>query len=280
MENVLLFLSKKGNVDKKNLYQTLLNIGANDCKYLFIHSSINFGLPNPDLKKKELLDHILDVIMSLNVENVLMPTFTFSFCNKEDFDIQNTKSAMGVLTEFFRKQHGVKRSSDPMMSVAMLGQDYSVIDEIGNISCGENCTFDLLHKKGGTKFLFLGNYLSDCMTYTHYVEVMKNVPYRYAKEFTGNIINNGISQEAKYYLHVRYKDIFPFCDRRIDELMIKNNGGKNIYLGDGVISIAEENKVFQLLSDAIDKNPDFMLSHKCPNPPFDDFYVYEKKVAL
>lgn len=280
MENLLLFKSKSGDVDKKNLYQTLLNIGANDCKYLFIHSSINFGTPNPDLKKKELLAHILDVIMSLNVENVLMPTFTFSFCNREDFDVQNTKSAMGILTEFFRKQDGVRRSVDPIMSVAMIGNDYSVIDDIGNISCGENCTYDLLHKKGDTKFLFLGNHMSDCMTYTHYVEVIKNVPYRYSKEFTGNVINNGVLQETKYYLHVRYNNISPFNDRRIDELMIKNNGGKNICLGDGVVSIAEEDRVFKYLGEAIDKNPDFMLSHKCPQPPFDNYYVYEKKVAL
>ncbi len=290
MENLVLFKSKNGDVTKKNLIDALIEIEAQNCEYLFIHSEINFGMPNPELSKKELLGHILDCIKSLKVKNLLVPTFTFSFCNREEFDVQNTKSSMGTFAEFFRKQPDAIRSVDPLMSVAMIGEDYSVINDIGNISCGENCTFDLLHKKsnkalgggykGKTKFLFLGNRMSDCMTYTHYIEAIRNVPYRYPKEFKGYVINNGVKEEKTYYLHVRYKDIYPFNDTRIDKLMLDNNGGKVINLGNSVISIADEDKVYKYLNEAIDKDPDFMLSHKCPKPPFDDFYVYEKKVAL
>lgn len=280
MDNLILFKAKEQDVTKRDLYNALIDIEADKCKYLFIHSEINFGLPNPELSKKELLGHILDVLKKLNVENILVPTFSFSFCNREDFDVQNTKSSMGIFSEFFRKQSGARRSIDPLMSVSMIGKDYSVIDDIGDVSCGEGCTYDLLRKKGNVKFLFLGNKMSDCMTYTHYVEAVKNVPYRYKKAFTGNVINNSVKEEKTYYLHVRYKDIFPFNDTRIDKLMLDNNGGKTIKLGDSEINIADEDKVFKYLNEAIDNNPDFMLSHKCPKPPFDDFYVYEKKVAL
>lgn len=280
MKDVTLFKSKNGNVTKLDLYNALIAIEANKCEYLFIHSEINFGLPNPDLSKKELLGHIYDVIKSLRVKNLLVPTFTFSFCNREDYDVQNSKSSMGIFSEYFRKLPNVKRSIDPLMSVAMIGEDYSVIDNIGYNSCGENSTYDLLHKKGNTKFLFLGNRMSDCMTYTHYMEVVKKVPYRYAKKFEGNVINNGIETHETYFLDVRYKDIFPFNDRRIDELMLSNNGGKTIELGDSVICIAEEDKVYKYLGEAIEKDPDFMLCHKCPQGPFDDEYIYEKKVAL
>lgn len=278
--NTVLFNSKNGVVTTKTLYNALKKIEADKCDYLFIHSEINFGMPNPELSKKELLGHILEAIKALEVKNILVPTFTFSFCNREDFDIQKTKSSMGIFSEYFRKQPEARRSVDPLMSVAMIGEDYSVIDNIGNISCGENCTYDLLHKKGNTKFLFLGNRMSDCMTYTHYMEVVKNVPYRYKKEFTGNVINNGTKEIRTYYLHVRYKDIFPFNDRRIDELILKHNEGKTIDVGDSVICIANEAGVYKYLGEEIEKNPDFMLSHKCPEPPFDDYYVYEKKVAL
>ncbi|MBQ4123743.1 AAC(3) family N-acetyltransferase [bacterium] len=279
MENIVLFKSRIGDVTKKDFYDALIKIGAHDCKYLFIHSSLSFGMPNPELSKKELLGHIINAIMALNVENILMPTFTFSFCNREDFDVQNTKSAMGILTEYFRKMDGVRRSVDPMMSVAMIGKDYSVIDDIANNSCGENCTFDLLHKKGGCKFLFLGNRMSDCMTYTHYVEVVEKVPYRYAKEFKGNIINNGISEEKTFFLDVRYKDIETFYDRRIDDLVLQNGEGKTILLGDTQICIANEVGVYKHLRQAIKEDPLFMLSKSLPEK-YDNFYVYEKKVAL
>lgn len=279
MENIVLFKSRIGDVTKKDFYDALIKIGAHDCKYLFIHSSLSFGMPNPELSKKELLGHIINAIMALNVENILMPTFTFSFCNREDFDVQNTKSAMGILTEYFRKMDGVRRSVDPMMSVAMIGKDYSVIDDIANNSCGENCTFDLLHKKGGCKFLFLGNRMSDCMTYTHYVEVVEKVPYRYAKEFKGNVINNGISEEKTFFLDVRYKDIETFYDRRIDDLVLQNGEGKTILLGDTQICIANEAGVYKHLRQAIKEDPLFMLSKSLPEK-YDNFYVYEKKVAL
>ena len=279
MENIVLFKSRIGDVTKKDFYDALIKIGAHDCKYLFIPSSLSFGMPNPELSKKELLGHIINAIMALNVENILMPTFTFSFCNREDFDVQNTKSAMGILTEYFRKMDGVRRSVDPMMSVAMIGKDYSVIDDIANNSCGENCTFDLLHKKGGCKFLFLGNRMSDCMTYTHYVEVVEKVPYRYAKEFKGNVINNGISEEKTFFLDVRYKDIETFYDRRIDDLVLQNGEGKTILLGDTQICIANEAGVYKHLRQAIKEDPLFMLSKSLPEK-YDNFYVYEKKVAL
>ena len=279
MENIVLFKSKVGDVTKQNLYEALIKVGADKCKYLFIHSSLSFGTPNPELSKKELLGHILDTIKELKVENILMPTFTFSFCNKEDFDVQNTKSSMGILTEFFRKQEGVRRSVDPMMSVAMLGKDYSVIENIGNHSCGENCTYDLLHKKGKCKFLFLGNRMSDCMTYTHYIEVVEKVPYRYARKFTGNVINNGVKEEKTYYLDVRYKDVEAFFDRRIDDLVLQNGEGKVALLGDTQICIANEDGVYKYLRQAIQENPLYMLS-KTPPEKYDDFYVFEKKVAL
>lgn len=279
MKDIVLFNTKQGTLTQQDFYDALVSLHAMDCEYLFIHSTVNFGLPNPELTKKELLSALLDAVLALNVKNVLVPTYTFSFCNKENFDVQSTKSSMGMFSEFFRKHPLARRSVDPMMSVAMIGSDFSVIDDIGNVSCGENSTFDLLHKKGKTKFLFLGNAMSDCMTFTHYVEVMKNVPYRYAKKFSGIVVDNGIAAEKEYILHVRYHNIFPFTDTRIDELVLKNNAGKTMSFGDSVINIADEAKVYSLLSNAIDKNPDFMLSHSCPQV-FDDLYMYEKKVAL
>lgn len=279
MDNVVLFKSRNGNVTQQDLYDALIKIGADKCDYLFIHSELNFGTPNPDLTKKGLLECLWETLKALNVKNLLVPTFTFSFCNHEDFDVQNSRSAMGVLTEYVRKLPEARRSIDPLMSVAMVGSDFSVIENIGNISVGEGCTYDLLHQKGNCKFLFLGNMMSSCMTYTHYMEVVKKVPYRYRKSFKGNVIDGDKVKEKEYFLDVRYGNVFPFNDNRIDELVLNNQAGKTINLGDSVLNIADEEKVYQYLGEAIEKDPDFMLCHKCPEQ-FDPTYIYEKKVAL
>lgn len=280
MENIILFNTKHGDVTKQDFYDTLISLEAHKCRYLYIHSEMNFGLPNPELSKKELMHHILDVIKSLNVENLIVPTYTFSFCNHEDFDVQNSKSSMGVFSEYFRKQPEAIRTKDPLMSISMIGKDLSLINNDSTNSLGIGSTYDLLLQKGDTKFLFLGKPLSSCFTFTHYVEAVLQLPYRYKKSFTGNIINNGVTTPAEYFMEVRYKDIIPFSDNRVDTLFEEFGAKKKIYLGDSEINICNISDSFNILSNAIKKQPDFMLSHALPNTAYVEDYVYEKKVAL
>lgn len=78
-----------------------------------------FGTPNPNLKRKELLGEIYETLLTLKVSTICMPTFTFSFCNGKDYDPRHSGSKMGALNEYFRKQDGVIRSVDPLMSVLL-----------------------------------------------------------------------------------------------------------------------------------------------------------------
>ena len=134
MELINLFLDKNGNwVTNHALYDTLIKLEADKCKILYIHSSLSFGTPNPQLKKSQLLGAILDVIKALNVKTVCMPTFTFSFCNAKDYDPAKSSSRMGALNEYFRKQEEVLRSVDPLMSTALLGEDTDLVLNVGEV---------------------------------------------------------------------------------------------------------------------------------------------------
>ncbi|MBR4774956.1 MAG: AAC(3) family N-acetyltransferase, partial [Bacteroidales bacterium] len=154
MDEVKLFLPKDGRwVTNKSLTEKLLSLGADQCETLYIHTALSFGQPNPELRKSALLGELLNVIKGLGVRTVCMPTFTFSFCNGLDYNPATSASRMGVLNEFFRKQEGVIRSADPLMSVALLGEDRDLVEGIGHVSCGENSTFDKLRHRDGVKFL-------------------------------------------------------------------------------------------------------------------------------
>ena len=186
IENINLFLDKTGKwVTTNSLYDALKQLEADKCDILYIHSSLTFGVPNPKLKKSQLLGSILEVIKTLGVKTICMPTFTFSFCNGNDFDPAKSPSKMGALNEFFRKQEGVLRSVDPLMSTALLGEDKDLVTGIGHSSCGANSTFDKLHHRDRVKFLFLGPKIGDCMTYMHYLEWLYGVDYRYERVFRG-----------------------------------------------------------------------------------------------
>ena len=94
-------------------------VAADKCKVLFLHTELSFGAINPQLKRKQLCEILFELIMELGVETVVFPTFTFSFGNREDFDVRITPSRMGLLTEYARKRPEAVRSVDPIMSVVV-----------------------------------------------------------------------------------------------------------------------------------------------------------------
>lgn len=278
-KNLVLFAYQNTSITKNDFKKALLSIGANDCEYLFIHSELSFGLPNAKLSKHDLLAHILDIFLSLNVSNLIVPTFTFSFCNKEDFNLASSKSPMGIFSEYFRKSSQAKRTLDPLMSCSIIGKDYSLFD-IGKHSCGKNSIFDKLHHKENVKFIFFGNRVCDCFTYSHYIERMLEVPYRYDRCFDGNIIINNMCLKDSFILPVRFNNVAAFKDDTLNKTFDSFQAIKEFKIGKTQIQIVDEKISYDIIVQAIETNIDFMLEFPYPRDFLDPHYVYEKKVAL
>lgn len=261
MNEVNLFLTKNGQwVTNKSMIETLLSIGADKCDVLYIHTALSFGQPNPQLKKSAMLGELLNVIKTLGVKTVCMPTFTFSFCNGLDYNPATSASRMGVLNEFFRKQEGVIRSADPLMSVALLGEDKDLVTGVGHVSCGENSTFDKLRHRDNVKFLFLGPKIGDCLTYMHYMEWLYTVDYRYNRVFRGNVTIGDKTSVEEYALFVRYKSVIPNTASYDYEQKMYDNGTAFIALcGDGTISIVDEKNASMEYKKCLDENPYYFV---------------------
>ena len=276
MNEVNLFLAKDGKwVTNKSMIETLLSIGADKCDILYIHTSLSFGQPNSQLKKKELLNELLNVIKELGVKTICMPTFTFSFCNGMDYNPATSASRMGVLNEFFRKQEGVIRSADPLMSVALLGEDKDLVTGIGHVSCGENSTFDKLRHRDNVKFLFLGPKIGDCLTYMHYMEWLYSVDYRYNRIFRGNVTINGHTSVEEYALFVRYKSVIPNTASYDYEQKMYDNGTAFVAkCGDGTISIVDEKNASLEYKKCLDVNPYYFVDFE------DGEFVMDKTFKL
>ena len=261
MNEVSLFLAKDGKwVTNKSMIETLLSLGADKCDTLYIHTALSFGQPNPQLKKSGLLGELLNVIKALGVKTICMPTFTFSFCNGLDYNPVTSASRMGVLNEFFRKQEGVIRSVDPLMSVALLGEDKDLVTEVGHVSCGENSTFDKLRHRDNVKFLFLGPKIGDCLTYMHYMEWLYSVDYRYNRIFRGNVTIGDKTTIEEYALFVRYKSVLPNTASYAYEQKMYDNGMAFIAsCGDGTISIVDEKNASVEYKKCLDENPYYFV---------------------
>ncbi len=141
-----------------------------------------------------------------------MPTFTLSFgdqynrTGKGYFDVDNTPSEMGILTECLRKMPGAKRTVHPLESVAVYGK---LVDELSSVndksSWGKGSVFAKLHELD-TKIMVIGLDYTNGPTFFRYVEQTEGTKYRYLKEFSGDIVVGDKVYQDTFTHNVRYLD--------------------------------------------------------------------------
>lgn len=172
----------------EDLKQTMQRLGIKEGDSLCVHSEL-FGFGKAMASKNELLDIILQSFLQVLGQNgtLIMPTFTYSFCKKQAYDKNLSKSTMGVLSEYFRKQKGVKRNDDPIFSFAVFGAKQDEFLRQSTSCFGENSVYDMLYKNEG-KILLFGCYEAG-YTFTHYVEERALISYRFFKKFSGELID-------------------------------------------------------------------------------------------
>lgn len=135
---------------------------------------------------------------------LIFPTYNFGFTRGETFDMMNTPSETGALTEKARTRKDSVRTGHPLFSFAVIGYHSSKFRGLKNYSAfGIDSPFAKLMQLGGkiAAIDVAGEY---CMTFYHYVEEMENAPNRYHKTFTGNYVDeDGIVTEKTFGLFAR-----------------------------------------------------------------------------
>ena len=267
---------------REDLVNAMIKVGANDCNILYVHFGFSFGIPNPDLPRSVINNEFYEALLELGVKTICMPTFTFSFCNNKDFDVDKSKSSMGSLNEYFRNRPEVLRSCDPLMSTAVLGQDKDLVSNFEGESVGKGSTFDKIFQKDKVKFLFMGTKLPDCFTYMHYLEWKSKVPYRYNRNFKGNVTCEGKIQEKEVTLFVRYNNVKPniFTTMQYGEKLTKLGALINSSIGRGSISCVEKNIATEVYLDILSKDMDYFICDKFSKTDADERFFANNMVAL
>jgi aminoglycoside 3-N-acetyltransferase len=282
MSNPTLFKSSSGElVTRQSLLQAFQAVGASECNVLYIHTGLSFGIPNPELRRGQILDEILDAFRSLSVRSLCVPTFTFSFCNSVPYDSSTSKSRMGAFNEHFRKSEEAVRSCDPLMSVALIGKDLDLVENLGKDSIGQDSTFFRLSKIDGVKFLFAGVKLGDCFTYMHHLEWVAKVPYRYDREFKGKITHQGLTFEDSYRLFVRYRNVTPNNGSYTYENLLDERGVlSKCQVGDNFVRCVDEPTAKVSYLDLLDSDPDFFIEEPFDKDKADRRFEAYNMVAL
>ncbi len=251
--DTILFKSRSGDVGMRRMKEALRAADAAECDVLYIHTDMTFGLPA--MKRGELLAALLDCLESLGVRTLVFPAFTFSFCNNEPFDARNSRTPMGALNEYARRTGRGVRSADPLLSIYALGDPLDLTENLGPSSIGENSSYDRLHKCGReVRFLFFGADMRECFTYTHYMEAIIGVPYRYDREFTGTIIDGAERREARALLYSSYANCRLNPRPVVYEAMKARNQLRVVPAGDGSLCCFREAAAFETISDLLHRD--------------------------
>ena len=254
MNEPKLFLASDGNwITPSVLLRALEAVQAGACEVLYLHTGLTFGQPNPELGRQGLLESLHGLLAQMGIPSLCLPAFTFSFCNGEAFQVQTSRCRMGALNEYFRAQPGTVRSVDPLMSNLLVGVDRDLVTGLGKDSAGSGSTFHQLHLRGPkVRFLFFGVTASDCFTYTHYVEEMLSVPYRYQRSFHGCITDGERTWEDDFRLFVRYHGVVPATDGKLERSLRDQGHLRLVPCGDSSISCVDEPSAYATITAQIE----------------------------
>ena len=176
-----------------DVMEVLLCVGAQPGDIIFSHVSLGKlglarGCRSTQASCLLLLKGIHQVIGDEGT--FITPTFSYSFTKGENFDPETTPSTIGAFSEFFRTKGGVKRSIDPLFSVAGEGPMAEVLFKtLPLTSFGAGCLYDRLMQNNAIVVNF--GLPIEFLTFLHFVEGQLGVPYRYNKMFSGKICIGG-----------------------------------------------------------------------------------------
>ncbi|MED4888199.1 AAC(3) family N-acetyltransferase [Lysinibacillus sp. FSL R7-0073] len=276
MKKIKLFKDNNGiSYTTEDILNKLKEVGAHECDLLFIHTDITFGTLESGIKRKEYLSYLYEILKELNVKTMVFPTFTFSFCNKEIYDVNNSKTYMGALNEYVRKQPEAIRSKDPLLSMIVVGENKQLFDSIGKSSLGVNSGYDMVHKQKNVKFLFFGAEIGECFTYIHYMEEILKVPYRFSMPFEGVVVDaDGNQYEDQYSLYASCAGVKPACSYYFGDYLFEKGMLKKTTLGNNPITCISEEDAYREIKEKIENNVHYFLEQ--PYKQEDLIYEYTK----
>ncbi len=178
-------------VKEKDIMYALTDLGIKSGDSVMVHSSLS-KIGYLEGGAEALISALQKVVESDG--NILMPAFpaigfNYDYLKSNSvFDVKNTPSKMGIVTEVFRKLPGVKRSLHPTDSVCVMGKeaDYFVNEHFGQLTpYNKHSPFmKLIERKG--KILLIGVKLESVTNFHTPEDAILNFKYPvyHKNEFT------------------------------------------------------------------------------------------------
>ena len=243
-------------LDKSSLVEALnSNVPVKKGQVVMVHSSYKAlgGLvEGPNGVIEALLEYVNED------GTLLIPTFNFtSWSNEHYYDILETPSEMGVITEFARARNEFKRTEHPMYSFAIHGKyQRKFLNTLSLTTMGENSVFSLFHELNGL-IISIGLDYNDSFTLLHHVELSAKATHRRVKDFAGIYLDeNREASLRKYQMYVRASSKFKTFVNPAMEKMESEGVIKTFRLGNTKICYAYANSYYNRCFELVKESPE------------------------
>lgn len=237
-------------ISTDDLYNCLKQSGIKSGDVICVHSHLmSFG--KPLLKRQEFMECIIDVLIDAIGANgtLIMPTFSYSFCDNEIYDVDNSLSKVGILTEYYRKYENVRRTWHPIFSFAVGGNRQEEYLDVGPDAFSHDSVYGKMIRDGGKIVMLGGNY---GYTFYYLAEEHLNVSYRYFKNFSGTVISSGKEYSTSVPYFVRNLDIKSDLDeKKLAQFLLETGCQKQVDFAKGTIAVIDCKEMYAKACDAL-----------------------------
>lgn len=238
---------------KDDILFDLENSGLQASDKLMIHSSLkSFG----DIEGKDIIEAFKEYISD---GLIIFPTHTWKYIQNDNdvFDVENTPSCVGMLTNIALKTEGFKRSLHPTHSVCAYGaksEEYLNYDLNSNTPVSPNGCFGVLNKLEA-QILFMGAPLSK-NTFIHSIEEEMGVHDRFT-EHIYHFITKNKEEKYDYYMPRHYSSLSEHISDNYEKLLphfLVHGIARKIYIGNSKTYVVDAKKCYNYVKSLITNN--------------------------
>ena len=196
---------------------------------------------------------------------VMIPTFSYSYPKDEQFNMLETPSDVGIVTEYIRKRNPLKRTADGMFSYLLFNNDpesqyFDVVDY--EIFGKDSLIAELFNANG--YICCVGNVFYNTPTEVHFMEQLLDVPYRFNKNMSGEFVdhNNKLHQQNLLF-YCRDLEIDLYSDMTRLETDLRAENLFEYWQVEGLdfqIEAVHMKDIFELLKIKLEENPLYLCS--------------------
>jgi aminoglycoside 3-N-acetyltransferase len=231
---------------------------------VMVHSALQFlGKPEDGVVTYySALNTVLEFDHSSPSGALAVPTFNFAFARGEAYDSQTTPSqGMGAFSEYVRQLPLSRRTHHPLQSIAVIGLYANELAERDTPSAFDLGSAIERMLELDFKLLFLGADIQ-AVSLVHYSEQRARVPYRYWKDFTGQVRFDDDWETRTYRMYARDLNLDPqLILQPIQKVLEDRNQWHSMPLNYGAIAVCRMRDFVEATDDLLTRDPWILVSN-------------------